>query len=658
MPLDKHIPSIDDRRYDDIVAELRTRIARYTPEWTPVWTDVNDNDPGVTLAQLFAWLSDMMLFRMAKIPDLNYIKFLQLLGIELSPAEPALAEVSFPVKQDYSSATVIIPMRTQLSAQASDGSPPLIFETDRALVALKASLTAVQSYDGYAFMDLSQENTDAQQSFQPFGQFAQASSALFLGFFLKDPTEAFPETELDLAVWIAPPKGNPTPVQCGLSDGSNFAPAELSWQYWSGKDWQPLKLLKDETLAFTRSGHIVLKTPIKFKMQTGVFGEVPAALFWIRAVISHSHYDRPPNLLAIRTNTVGVTQTETILNEVLGGSNGRRSQIFTLANAPVLAGSLNLVVDEGDDYQPWTEVEDFFASSTNDRHYALNRTTGEIRFGDGINGHFPVANANNPDANVVATIYRFGGGKSGIVPAQAIDTLVSSVDGIDSGKVSNLQAAYGGRDEETLDEAKSRAPLAIKSRSRAVTSEDFEYFAMQSANIKRAKALPLYHPGFPGVQVPGVITVVVVPDSDAPNPIPSEGTLRIVCAYLDARRLLTTELYVIAPTYLQVQVQCQVIVSGNADLAEVSQQIERTLLDYFHPLKGGEDGMGWPFGGTIFYSRVYQQVFKVNGVQSIQNLVLILDGDEAPVCTDVPIVNGALLYSIQHNVQVSYSFDT
>ena len=57
MPLENAIPLIDDRSYDSLLAELRTRIARYTPEWTPVWTDVNDNDPGITMAQIVeAWM--------------------------------------------------------------------------------------------------------------------------------------------------------------------------------------------------------------------------------------------------------------------------------------------------------------------------------------------------------------------------------------------------------------------------------------------------------------------------------------------------------------------------------------------------------------------------------------------------------------------------
>ena len=112
MPLADHIPNIDDRSYDSIVAEMRTRIARYTPEWKPVWTDLNDSDPGITLLQVFAWLAEMLAYRMNQVPELNYLKFLQLLGIELRPAEPAEAEITFPVLTDASRRpTVIVPQR-------------------------------------------------------------------------------------------------------------------------------------------------------------------------------------------------------------------------------------------------------------------------------------------------------------------------------------------------------------------------------------------------------------------------------------------------------------------------------------------------------------------------------------------------------------------
>ena len=124
-----------------------------------------------------------------------------------------------------------------------------------------------------------------------------------------------------------------------------------------------------------------------------------------------------------------------------------------------------------------------------------------------------------------------------------------------------------------------------------MTAEDFELLAMEASSIKRAKALPLYHPDFPGVKVPGVVTIIVVPDGDGPSPTPSEGTLRSVCAYLDQRRLLTTELYVVKPTYQRVQIRAEIIVNDDADLGK-SENLRQSLLDYFHPRKGGEDGLG------------------------------------------------------------------
>lgn len=655
MPLDSYIPSIDDRRFDDIMAEVRTRIARYTPEWT----DVNDNDPGIAMVQVFAWLSDMLLYRMGRVPDLAYLKFLQLIGIELNPAEPARAEITFPLAAAAPQPTLVVPARTQVTAESPDGGPPVVFETDRALVALAARLASVQAFDGYSYLDVTADNAEAQQGFQPFGTLARDESALLLGF---DYAPDFPpQTEVNLAFWtVAGASGQAAPVQCGLGETAVFPSARIAWEYWSGTDWRSLSLLKDETNAFTRSGHVYLKTPsAKGALQKTALGEVKDPRYWIRARVTRSQYERPPRLLAVRTNTVSALQAETIQAEVLGGSSGRPNQTFRLENTPVLPDSLQLEVNEGSGPEVWVRVDDLFGSGPNDPHYVLNRTSGEVRFGDGVNGRIPVANVEDPIGNVVAREYRFGGGRRGNVPAGSLKTMVTPVSGVDDNGVNNLQAAYGGQEEETLEAARKRAPRSLRSRCRAVTAEDFEYLAQQVAGIQRARALPLFHPGFPDVKVPGVVTVIVVPEADekTPNPTPSEGTLRTVCAYLDPRRLLTTELYVIGPVYQQVEVRGEVVAADDADLAEVKQGVEKALLDYFHPLKGGEEEQGWPFGGTIYYSRVYQRVFAVEGVRSIQTLTILLDREEFPACTDVPIRPGALLYSTQHDLQVGYSFD-
>src|SRR6185436_5268505 len=83
MPLQN--PTLDDRRYQQLLDEALARIPVYTPEWT----NFNKSDPGVTLIQVFAFLTESLLYRANQIPERNRTKFLQLLGVPLQPASPA-----------------------------------------------------------------------------------------------------------------------------------------------------------------------------------------------------------------------------------------------------------------------------------------------------------------------------------------------------------------------------------------------------------------------------------------------------------------------------------------------------------------------------------------------------------------------------------------
>jgi predicted phage baseplate assembly protein len=658
-------PVIDDRRYDDIVEEIKVRIARYTSEWKPAWTDFNDSDPGITLAHVYAWLSEMLLYRMAQVPELNYVKFLELLGVTVNAAAPALAEVTFTVQNGVAAPWIDVPPRTQVAA-AVEGGPPLVFETERGLRALTATLQSVQVFDGGAYRDVTDASRTAAASFPPFGELAPDGAALVLGvgFPAGHPNENdFPAVNVDLAVWIAGAAGSATQVTCGAASAA-FAPARLRWEGWAGTEWQAIDLLKDETLAFTRTGHVVVRTPgggVLRPTFLGTWQNDPAApkppLFWLRARLDQGQYERVPELLAVRTNTVPALQAQTVEGEVLGGTSGARSQRWQLANTPVVKGSVHVVIDDGTGEREWTIVEDFLGAAPTAEVLVVNRASGEVFAGDGEEGAIPVANATNPDTNVVAREYRYGGGRRGNVAAGTIKTLATPVDGIDAGGVENLFPAAGGRDEEELEEAKRRARRDLRARDRAVTAEDFQFLAEQAGNVKRARALPLVHPQFPGVRVPGAVTVVVVPDSPSPKPMPSEGTLRAVCAYLDARRLLTTEVFVVAPTYQEVTVQVELTAADDADAGEVKEAVQAALTTYLDPLRGGDDSEGWPFGGTIRYSKVYQRVFTVPGVDSVNRLVIRLDGEDQPECRDIPITPGALLFTNGHQVTVQYAFE-
>ena len=237
MPLRDALPQLDDRRYADIVDEIRTRVARYTPEWNPAWNDLNDSDPGVTLTQVFAWLSEMMLYRMQRVPELHYVKFLELLGVELQAAQPALAQVSFALAAG-TAASAIVPPRTQVSATGADGKP-VVFETLRALTVAASELRSVQAYDGAQYRDATPENSAAGAGFTPFGDDPRDDAAFTLGWAMPAawPTpDRFPALTLDLTFWTAPHAGEARSTPCGPA-GRAMAPAQISWEGFDGARW-------------------------------------------------------------------------------------------------------------------------------------------------------------------------------------------------------------------------------------------------------------------------------------------------------------------------------------------------------------------------------------------------------------------------------------
>jgi len=661
MPL--QAPNLDDRQFSDIVAEAKTLIPRYAPEWT----NFNESDPGITLVELFAWMTEIIIYRLNQVPDLNYIKFLQLIGIELEPARPAAAEITFTVTRPDVS-TAIVPMGTQIAATGASGAP-IIFETDAALIAIGAALAALQTFDGSGYTVQTSKNANAGQWFFPFGQNPRPGNALLLGF--SSPV-TFPSDQINLAVTLFESSLSQPVLQCA---GAVPPPAMPAWEYWDGREWQPISLDSDDTRAFTQNGHIFFPGPGS-DLAMAQIGSVSGNFYWIRARLVSASYENPPQVSAIRTNTTGATQALTFNDEVLGGSEGVPGQTFQVANVPVVARStplrvqnpdgtivmvksVRLEIDEGQGFLVWQEVDDFFSSGPNDRVFTIDRNLGLISMGDGDHGRIPVANQANPAGNVVARQYRAGGGSAGNVGPGSINQIQTFVQSIDT--ATNFDPAAGGTDEESLADAKLRAGLALKSNDRAVTAEDFAYLATQApgANVRRALALPLFHPDFPSGQIPGVVTVIVVPDSIAPNPTPNQTTLQAVCAYLNTKRLLTSEVYVVGPVYRTIRIDVQLIVLPGFDLATVKNAVLAALTTFFDPLNGGSDGTGWPFGGEIFYSDVYRVIFATEGVARIKDnqLVIWLDGVMQQFCRDVPINPGELLANDPqgHNVQVSYT---
>src|SRR5262249_14724328 len=155
--------------------------------------------------------------------------------------------ITFPVIADHPEPFVIVPARTQVTAEAPEGGPPLVFETERALTALTARLASVQAFDGYAFTDVTSDNAAASQGWQPFGPLANDDSALLLGFAYdaSSPLVEFPPVEVNLAVWVMQDSMPSASLQCGVPDTPSYGPARIRWEFWNGVNWQSLSLLKD-----------------------------------------------------------------------------------------------------------------------------------------------------------------------------------------------------------------------------------------------------------------------------------------------------------------------------------------------------------------------------------------------------------------------------
>jgi predicted phage baseplate assembly protein len=648
MPLEP--PILDTRTYDTLRAEALRRAVRYTPEWT----DHNVSDPGVTLLELCAWYTELLFYELNRVPELNYVKFLGLLGMELTPPLPATADVTFTVGKGASAGSV--PARAQVTAANPAGGVPLVFETEDDLDLVGLEMSDVQVFDGIDFAPYTEANDTAGTTFPVFGWRAAKGCALLVGFSPPQgapvPTPPFP-SRIALRVFAAPGV-QAGAVQAGaVTARPPVAPVTLVWEYRPTADptrWQRVEVISDDTAGFTRDGYVVLSGPRDAAPTPE--GHIKDDRYWLRCRIASEDTDGyavPPQVDVICANTVPVTNLATVTREFLGQSAGEPGQTFTLRHAPVTATSLTLDVVVPDavpeaDTETWARVDDFLGSGPDAAVYTLDAVTGMITFPDGRNGRILPAGA-----TVTAAAYRYGGGAAGNVDAGAISGLGPRIAGVTA--VTNQRPAVGGADEQTVDDAGQRAPAILRANNRAVTEADFAAVAMQAGDVAKATAIGLHHPDYPGVAVPGAVTVVIVPgDSTAPDPTPSQDLVRAVAGDLDAQRLLTTEVFVAAPDYQAIAVAAGVLMSAGHTPDEIAGTVGSAIDTYLDPLLGGSDGCGWSFGTSLIPTNLYAVIGAVPGVTGVLSLTITVDGRDHPIDAEVTVPATGLLYGADHSI--------
>ena len=135
--------NLDDRTFQDIVDEAKRLIPRYTPEWT----NHNLSDPGVALIELFAWMSEMVLFRVNQVPDRLFVHFLNLVGIEPFPPSVARADITFWLSAAQDSTITVPPGMQVTTARDVAGESPVVFTTVSQLDITPPELTVAMTSD-------------------------------------------------------------------------------------------------------------------------------------------------------------------------------------------------------------------------------------------------------------------------------------------------------------------------------------------------------------------------------------------------------------------------------------------------------------------------------------------------------------------------------
>jgi predicted phage baseplate assembly protein len=629
---------LDDRHFQELVSEARLRIAQSCPEWT----EHNVSDPGITLIELFAWMTDMLIYRVNRVPDKLHVALLELLGIELHGPTAARTHVRFrlaaPAEQPVdipAGSTEVATLRT-----ASDESIVFQVATDFSIPSLEPAAYVVERGGQYKTIAVAEGAARPQgQDRFPFATPPQVNDALYLGF------------EEDLASLVVR-----VDIDGQVARGAGVDPEDppLRWEVSQpGGGWAQADVLADRTGGFNYgAGEIELQCPA----ESAVAAIGGRRLRWLRCrIAAETHagatgatYTHPPEIYSITAAAmgalVGVEHAAREVGETIGFSDGTPGQVFPLRFSPVLPladGQVLEVREPGADrWHEWSPVESFATSGPADRHFKLVTNSGELELGPAVrqpDGGWTQYGAVPPQgAELRMSVYRHGGGRHGNVAADALTVLRSTIPGVAS--VSNPRPAYGGVDPESLESARQRGAMELRTRYRAVTAEDYEFLVTEaSSQVGRTICLP---PASPADAIRVHILPRVAPADrklSYEELTPNDQLLGDVAAYLDGRRVIGTTVQLLPVRLRAVSVVVNLQADPQAGLQRVEEEVLQALYTYLNPLVGGSaagPSSGWPFGRLLNQGELYQIVHSVDGVQFVRVLRVyetdLVTGEQQP----------------------------
>ncbi|MFE7387291.1 putative baseplate assembly protein [Streptomyces sp. NPDC057582] len=650
-------PHLDDRRFQGLVDEAKRLVQQRCPEWT----DHNVSDPGVTLIEAFATMVDQLVYRVNRVPEKSYLTFLDLIGVRLHPPTAARTDVTFRLSAPQPE-PVTVRAGTEVATVRTETEDAVVFTTvgDLSIVPCAFAYLATWPTSGDA-VDRTEELA-LGRDVPCFDSTPAPGDAVYIGL-----SAAVPAGVVVLR------------LDCKV-EGVGVDPLRppLVWEAWDGNAWTACEIEKDDTGGFNKSGELILHLPKT---------HAPAVVVrrtggWLRcrlveAAADQPTYVAPPVVRRITAFTIGATveteHAETVTDEVLGAAEGVPGQALTVSRPPVVPGDFVVeVVDPAgspgngsDGTQDWTRVDDFAHSGPDDRHITMDPNSGRVEFGPAVrerDGSIRYYGAVPPKgATVRVRSYRTGGGLRGNVARSTLRVLRSAIPYV--ARVENRNPALGGVDGETVESARVRGPMTLRTLHRAVVPHDYELLAREvSPDAARVHCIPAGEDT--GAEAGGVrLLVVPAGRSDEQGRIrfneliPPPHTLALVARHLDERRPIGARLVVEPPFYQGVTVVASVQARRGAVVERVREQALAALYGYFNPLTGGPSGQGWPFGRPIQSGEAFAVLQQVPGLDLVEDVRLFpadpFSGQRGETATTkITLDRHALVFSYEHQLRV------
>ena len=702
MPLT--VPAIDNRTYQELRDEGLARIPVHNPEWT----NFNPSDPGVTLVEVFAFLTESLLYRANQIPERNRRKFLKLLGLPLRAATAARGLVAFDNERGPLDVTTL---PTEFEVQAGK----LSFRIDQGLDVLPvegrifykrevtepsdqirryydqlyasflgkdlprtAKLYETVPFTGTERVDVARDTVDASIWLALVARKSDADVDLDE---IRD-TIAAKTLTLGVVPWLTDATAELTPrasaelmtqLSCWIPDvrEGTTLPAPPAPRF---PKYSRLSVIGDEVLS--RPGTVQITLPDKKEylrlwtnldpLEAGV-GDFPPAIedtnlenrvvTWLRLSVPTQAQAK---LKWAGINAARASQRARVTGERLPEGNGAPDQIARLARRPVLPDSVRLFVKRPGSAvtEEWDQIDDLAnagaevpAADLRSRKrarrvnvFVLDAEAGELRFGDGLRGARP------PLGAALVADYEYSEGREGNVNEGAIKSGPSLPPGF---SVTNPIPTWGGADAETIQEGEKQVQRWLQHRDRLVSAEDFATIAWRTPGVEigRIEVIPAASPELgsnePG-DAPGAVTLMVVPRYDPARPDapqPDKLFLNTICAWLDPRRLVTTEVYLRGPLYKEVWVSVGIDIASERSISEVRQAVEATVRATLAPLppadaESGPDPLlpvftgrtsdeprGWPLRKPVVALELLAVIARVPGVTAVRDVLLARKDD-------------------------------